>query len=222
MGKFIDRTGQRFGRWLVLERSPKKSADWPKRRIVWWKCQCECGNISEVLSGNLVNGGSISCGCYVKENPPSLRHGHARNGRVTKEWTAWSNMKRRCYDPANDDFHTYGGRGITVCDQWLNSFENFLADMGIRPSGLTLNRKNNDGNYEPENCEWATDEVQANNKTSSVFFEIDGKRQTMEQWCREVGKKSDLVWHRLKAGWNFREALFKPARRHKYHERSYV
>lgn len=218
MGKFIDRTGQRFGRWLVLERSPRKAPDWPKRRIVWWKCRCDCGHIAEVISGHLANGTTTSCGCYRKENPSSLRHGHARKGRVTKEWTSWSNMKRRCYDPRNEDFHTYGGRGITVCDRWRYSFANFLKDMGERPGGLTLNRKDNDGNYEPGNCEWATEETQANNKTSNTFFEIDGQRKTMAQWCRIAYKRPDIVWHRLKLGWNFPEALFTPVRRHHFHE----
>ena len=152
----IDITGKQFDRLTVLKRTTSD-----QRGEARWICRCECGNETIVLGSNLRSGKTRSCGCLRFELPQGASH--PKHGAYkTREYSSWQHMRRRCLDQNNDKFHRYGGRGITICERW-NSFENFLADMGRRPPGLTLDRINNDGNYEPGNCRWATSEEQASN-----------------------------------------------------------
>lgn len=150
MGRLVNITGQRFGRLVVLERSHSLGS-------VSWKCQCDCGNVRVVDSQNLRRGASKSCGCSYQT------HGEAGSNR-TVEYQCWNDMIQRCTNPNNGSWKDYGGRGITVCERWRTDYRNFRDDMGPRPEGLTLDRENVNGNYEPSNCRWATDEIQANNK----------------------------------------------------------
>lgn len=128
-----------------------------------WECICDCGNIKIILGTHLKNNETKSCGC--RRFDAVTKHG----GYYTATYKKWISMKRRCYGKNNASYHNYGGRGISVCDRWKesNGFENFLNDMGECPSGLTLDRINNNGNYEPSNCRWATLTQQANNKRNS-------------------------------------------------------
>lgn len=137
-----------------------------KGRGLLWNCVCICGKKTVAHGSNLRAGSQSSCGCFRDEGiiKRSTRHGHAPRKIQTREYTTWLSMRARCGNPNNLDYKNYGGRGIKVCDRWINSFENFLADMGPKPFGLTLDRKNNNGNYEPGNCRWATYKEQANNK----------------------------------------------------------
>jgi hypothetical protein len=155
----IDLTGKRFGRWVVqrLASSPNPGAH--------WLCLCDCGTSRVVDGHGLRRGRSESCGClfsYLKSFRMT-RHGHTNNDKQTTEYTIWRGMIRRCLDPNSTPYSWYGGRGITVCDRW-KIFDNFLADMGFRPNGKTLERVNNDGNYEPGNVVWATRKEQAQNR----------------------------------------------------------
>jgi hypothetical protein len=162
----IDLTGQRFGHLVVISWShyDKKS---------YWNCLCDCGTTCCIGSANLRSGNSQSCGCgrgKLSQIEPRKKydggkatgqrtHGLSRDatGARTPEYASWSEMRNRCYNPKATGYKHWGGRGITVCDRWRYSFENFLADMGPRPQGTTLDRyPNNDGNYEPGNCRWAT------------------------------------------------------------------
>lgn len=157
--------GQRFGRLLAVENTRKK-----KRTQVIIKCKCDCGNIIETYHNHLKNGNTKSCGCLQKEAIRDIAfiHGHARPKKKTPTYITWKAMRNRCYYPKIHNYNSYGGRGIIVCERWKNSFENFLEDMGERPEGTTLDRINPNGNYEPSNCRWATNEEQSKNKRKNM------------------------------------------------------
>lgn len=121
----------------------------------------------------------------------------------------WRDMHRRCYDRSRKEYHRYGGRGIKVCQRWHN-FENFFADMGERPSGMSLDRIDNDGDYSPENCRWATVKEQNNNTRANRVITFNGESKSMTQWAEEVGIKVGTIWMRLHLGWSIEETLQKP------------
>jgi hypothetical protein len=155
--------GQRFGR-LVANEIVGRSAD----RKVLWRCQCDCGQAVIVRSSKLTTGHTESCGCLVGDQlrERKLVHGHKRRAKVggqSRTYTTWSCMKRRCQSVENSNYRFYGGRGIKVCERW-QTFENFLADMGERPAGKTLDRIEVNGNYEPGNCKWSTHSEQVRNR----------------------------------------------------------
>jgi hypothetical protein len=153
MGKIIDLTGKRFGRWLVLALHPGRSRFGEGAR---WHCRCDCGGERIVRGFSLRSGRSKSCGCFSRF---TTRHGLSR----TRTYRVWQGIKQRCFNPQAKHYSYYGGRGITVCERWL-IFENFYADMGDPPPGLSLDRIDNNGNYEPGNCRWATAAEQLANR----------------------------------------------------------
>jgi len=137
-----------------------------------------------------------------------VTHGSCRNRQMTPEYACWSQMKRRCYNPNHPEFKHYGLRGIRVCDRWLESFENFLEDMGLKPfPEASIGRANNDGNYEKSNCSWETYEQQASNKRTSRYLTHDGITLTLTRWAKRVGMNRNTLTKRLRSGWSVKKAL---------------
>lgn len=174
MGKFIDLTGNKYGSLTVISREPNN-----KYKRSMWLCNCECGSTG-VFSGNeLVRGNLKSCGClnrYKKSSKYTVKH---------PLYSIWSGMKQRCYnEKSGKNYKNYGGRGITVCERWKNSFENFLEDMGERPEGMTLDRRDPNGNYEPSNCRWVTNQQNCFNTRSKS----NGSKYKGVSWHKSTNK----------------------------------
>lgn len=195
MGAFIDRTGQRYGSLTAL--SPVK-----RGRIIHWECQCDCGNVTYPTSGTLGHGSSTSCGCSRKTEvfrdgvkARMTKHGYFG----TPEYAAWGAMIDRCENPKSHTWSNYGGRGIYVDPLWRNDPVAFIEFMGPRPSSKhSIERLDVNGPYAPENCVWATQEEQSNNKRNNVSLTFEGKTQTISQWARALGISQTTLRDRLK------------------------
>lgn len=202
---YQDLTGMKFGRLTVLREDGRSNDGHVK-----WLCKCECGNLVSVISRDLRRG-QQSCGCYRSIKNKELHKTHGKTN--TRLFHIWGGMKARCCNPKSDSYNSYGGRGISVCEEWLNDFECFYdwsMSNGYRDD-LTIDRIDFNGNYEPSNCRWATVKQQANNTRSNVYLEHEGKIQTMKMWAEELGIPYQLVRdrHKLSPDMSFEE-LYRP------------
>lgn len=191
-----DLTGRTFGLLTVVKPTIKRL-----RTYVVWECKCACGTIIEACAVNLIRNNHYSCGCQRPERAST-------DGR---EYSIWTDMRNRCSNPRNKRFDRYGGRGIRVCSQW-DRFDVFLSNMGKCPSRHTLDRIDNDGNYEPGNCRWATYQQQHTNMSRNRRLTLNGRTMCLSEWARENGLTPDAVYARIKLGWSAERAITQPIR----------
>lgn len=192
MGKRIDLTGERFGRLVVVGLAYRAA---PGR--YYWDCTCTCGKLTVVAGMHLRSGNTTSCGCRKAETRTELHvrsRVHGQYGNATHR--SWAAMLNRCRNPKSQDYADYGGRGIRVCARWLK-FPNFVADMGPRPVGRTLERADVNGNYERSNCYWATPAQQARNKRNNRWITYAGEKRTLTEWAARAGKPASWLHKRL-------------------------
>lgn len=189
-----------------------------KKETAWGHFLCYCGKEFQARIPSIRLGLTKSCGCYriVKIKETNIKHGHTCDYQESSEYNIWEGMRQRCMNVTNDAYMDYGGRGIEVCERWKHSFENFYSDMGKRPSlKHTLDRyPDQNGNYEPSNCRWATKKEQANNRRSNVLIEYKGEVKTLKQWCEALNMSYKLVHKRIKQfNWTIDEAFNTPVKR---------
>lgn len=204
-------SGRRFGRLVALRRF---AADRPGfRRDVFWECRCDCGSRRDVRSFHLTSGAVVSCGCWNKEQ---VKRSRSNGGVLRKEhqltYSSWRAMIKRCQHHGHVAYMNYGGRGIIVCERWLN-FANFLSDMGSRPPGLLLERVNNDIGYEPGNCVWATSSTQNRNTRRNRLLTINGETFCAAEWSDRSGVSQSTIFSRIKRGWEPARAVWTPVKR---------
>ncbi len=204
--KVKDLKGKRFGTLTATKHLGKINA---KSRTHYWECRCDCGAITKVSSSNLIGGAVRNCGC-IRTRKTSERNSTHKLSK-SREYIIWASMLTRCSNPKRDSWENYGGRGIRVCDRWLK-FENFLQDMGKAPSGKhTLDRINNDGNYSPSNCRWATMSRQARNRRSTRMVTYNGQTKAVSDWADEYGLTLSCLTSRLDANkWSVKHCLTTP------------
>lgn len=201
MPAFKDITNQRFGRLTGIRVLGQN-----RHGMTIWECRCDCSRISSHLLRSLVSGKTKSCGCLRKK---ARKHGLS----ATKLYGVWLGMKVRCYNPRTPGYKNYGGRGITVCDRWINSFENFVLDMGEPPSDkYSIERKNNSLGYTPKNCVWATRYEQNNNKRNNRALIYQKERLNITQWCQTLGLNKNTIFARIRRHWSTKKALSTPVR----------
>lgn len=212
----IDMAGKKYGELTVKEFAGKFKGH------KYWKCICSCGEQTVVEGGNLRNGNTRSCGHIHIETikKTSRKHGDTVGRSPAPEYVTWISMKARCYNLKNKEYKNYGGRGIKICDRWLNGdgkksgYECFLLDMGRRPEHHSIDRIDNNGDYEPANCQWASNVTQALNKRNNRYVEYGGIRVLLKSVCDDLGISYTAVLARMdKLGWSVEDAIEKPLRK---------
>lgn len=185
----LELAGRRFGKLLVVERADREG-----KKRARWLCRCDCGNETKPTATDLNTGETRSCGCLRRETMQT----HGRH--ATREYTSWESMIQRCENPSCKEFGAYGGRGISICVRWRRSFVDFLSDMGPRPPGTSIDRVNNNGNYEPGNCRWATKREQQRNLSTNRTVIMDGRKITIAEAAPLVGLSPHTVYNRIYRG----------------------
>lgn len=187
MSARLDVSGERYGRLVAIKRTEYQAPEDSRKRS-WWLFKCDCGEEKIICLEPVRKGKTSSCGCLRTEElvKRSIIHGHKRNRKESRTLNSYKHMISRCYDSSDPKYHRYGERGIKVCDRWRESFLNFLEDMGENLGKLTIERINNDGNYEPGNCRWATNFEQSRNKSTNVFVEWEGQTMILKDFAKAV------------------------------------
>ncbi len=202
MGRFVDLTGVRFERLTVVSEHGRQNGH------VTWLCRCDCGNETVACSGDLKQRKTRSCGCLHNEMVAQITKSHEMAN--TRLYNIWANMKQRCSNPNASSYEDYGGRGITICDEWLDpdNFFKWALSSGYDKK-LTLDRIDVDGNYEPSNCRWVTVKKQNNNRRSNHNLTFNGETHNMQEWSEITGISRSAIKGRLNRGWTIEEALTK-------------
>lgn len=205
--KHKDLSGEVFGRLTVVGRASDRYSKGSNHKRMYYLCICSCGSNREVFVANLINGNISSCGCFRKEltelKKINANHNRMINGKVTTEYKIWQGMQQRCHNPKDKGYPKYGAKGISVCERWRDSFDNFFEDMGKRPSlKHSLDRyPNQKGNYELSNCRWATDLEQACNREGIVWIEYKGMKKVKLHWAHHFGvTQTAFDWHYIEKG----------------------
>ena len=213
MSKLKDLTGEKFNRLTLIEPAGFDNINRPI-----WLCKCECGNMKNIRYWDVVQGRSKSCGCLRNEKAHdrliayNKSHNIKHNECRTRLYNIWSGMTQRCCNQNSHGYKDYGARGITVCEEWMKDYRNFRkwATENGYDDNLSLDRINNDGNYEPSNCRWATNVEQARNRRNNLIVTYKGKTQTLMEWSKELNIKYDVLWRRLKKGWSPERTFERP------------
>ena len=203
--KVIDMSGRRYGKWTVMQRVENS-----KNGQAMWLCKCDCGTEKVVCGSNLRSGASRSCGCERNSYFSALYGVHYKEPK--RLFSIWSNMKSRCTNPNNNSFQNYGARGIKICNEWLHDFVAFRewALQNGYSDNLTIERIDNEGNYEPTNCRWATAEEQSNNRRNNVLISHNGETHTLNEWSKIIGVKKSTIESRYSRGWSEDRILTEP------------
>jgi hypothetical protein len=201
MGSPLDLTGQQFGRLTAIVVSEIR----PRRG---WICRCSCGTVCTVTTDKLLSGHTRSCGCLQREI--TIRRSTTHGLRHQDEYEIWCAIKARCNNPKHIAYARYGGRGIRVCDEWQHDFPRFFADMGPRPPGLTIERKDNDKGYSADNCRWATYKEQSANSSKPRYIEWNKERRSITDWAKHLHMPRLALQGRFNNGWTIERALTEP------------
>lgn len=203
--KALDITGRRFGRLTAV--CFVESVQFKYGWIRFWRCRCDCGSVVDVRIASLTCGATRSCGCWGQELTRNGRR-TTHSATNTAEFSIWIGIRQRCSKPSNKHYQRYGARGITVCERWETSFENFLSDMGPRPSPRhSVERIDNDKGYYLENCKWGLAVDQANNRRNNRLITFNGQTKTIAQWARDLGIHHNTIRNRLNRGKSVEDSL---------------
>lgn len=201
-----DMHGIRYGNLVAIRATERRSCS--RNKI--WLLRCDCGGDAEYDGYDVRRGKRTSCKACSAERVrlSSVTHGKTE----TSEYSTWTDIQTRCNNPKSTSYPNYGGRGIRVCIRWSRSFAAFLQDMGPRPEGMSIERENNDGDYEPSNCHWASRLEQSNNRRTNVNLTVNGVTKTAKEWAEDIGLKPATLYRRIRCGWS-KDRLFNPARK---------
>ena len=213
-----DLTGREFDRLKVIRYIPASEREGygKKKDSRVWLCECSCGNTVRLRTQQLTHGKARSCGCYCKDVfRKRIEENRTHGKKNTRLYRIWGDMKDRCFNQSAKDYPRYGGKGVNICEQWVNDFQSFY-DWSIKngySDNLTLDRIDNNGNYEPDNCRWATMKEQCRNRSNTLIIEYKGEKRPLSEWCEILNIDYHSAHWRLKNGWSVQKSFETPTRK---------